>query len=62
MRTIIRKTVFDIQEGQKISAGKILKVNKYVFLERNWVFATNSNFLIPTYLQPDYVNFRYFKL
>ena len=29
---------------------------------RNWVFATNSDFLIPISLQPDGVNLQYFKL
>ena len=32
------------------------------FWKRNWVFATNSNLLIPIYLQPDGANFWYFKL
>ena len=31
-------------------------------LERNWVFATNSDCLIPISLHPNVVNFRYFKL
>ena len=31
-------------------------------LERNWVFATNSTFLIPISLQPDNLNLWYFKL
>ena len=30
--------------------------------ERNWVFATNSNLLIPISLQPDGVGLYYFKL
>ena len=30
--------------------------------ERNWVFVTNSNCLIPISLQSDYVNLWYFKL
>ena len=30
-------------------------------LERNWVFATNSDFLIPISLQPNVVTLRYFK-
>ena len=29
---------------------------------RNWVFATNSNFLIPISIEPDVVDFWYFKL
>ena len=31
-------------------------------MKRNWVFATNSNFLIPISLQPDGVGLWYFKL
>jgi len=30
--------------------------------QRNWVFATNSNFLTPIASQPDGVNLWYFKL
>ena len=30
--------------------------------QRNWVFVTNANFLIPVYLQPDGVNFSYYTL
>ena len=30
--------------------------------KRNWVFATNSSFLIPISLQPDAVHLSYFKL
>ena len=30
--------------------------------ERNWVFATNSDFLIPIYLQQNVVDLRYFNL
>ena len=30
--------------------------------QRKWVFATNSNFLIPLSLQPNVVELRYFKL
>ena len=30
--------------------------------QRNWVFATKKNFLIPVFFQPDGVNLRYFKL
>ena len=33
--------------------------NRY---ERSWVFATNSNFLIPISVQPDDENLRHFKL
>ena len=33
-----------------------------LIFERNWVFATNSNFLIPISLQSDGVNLYYFKL
>ena len=39
-----------------------IKINKYLWLknmERNWVFATNPNFLTPIYLQPNYVNLWY---
>ena len=35
---------------------------KLQYHERNWVLATNSNFLIPISLQPDGVNLWYFKL
>ena len=31
-------------------------------LQRNWVFATNSDFLIPISLRPDVVDLRYFKV
>ena len=31
-------------------------------LQRNWVFATNSDFLIPIYLQTDVVDLSYFKI
>ena len=34
----------------------------FLILKRNWVFATNSDFLIPIYLQPNVVDLRYFKL
>ena len=34
----------------------------YIFIDRNWVFATNSDFPVPISLQPDVVNLRYFKL
>ena len=30
--------------------------------ERNWVFATNSEFIIPISLEPNVVNLWYFKL
>ena len=30
--------------------------------QRNWVFVTNSDFLIPISLQPNVVDLRYFKL
>ena len=33
-----------------------------VSAERNWVFVTNSDFLIPISLQPNVVDLRYFKL
>ena len=33
-----------------------------MLLQRNWVFATNPNFLLPICLQPNYLNLRYFKL
>ena len=33
-----------------------------VKVSRNWVFATNSNFLISMFLQPDGVSLWYFKL
>ena len=36
--------------------------NNQKFVERNWVFATNSNLLIPLFLPPDGVNLWYFKL
>ena len=32
------------------------------FLERNWVFVTNSNFTIPKSQQPDDAYLSYFKL
>jgi len=32
------------------------------FLQRNWVFATNSDFLIPKTLQPNVADLKYFKL
>ena len=35
--------------------------NLILTLERNWVFATNINFLTPISLQPDSVNLWYFK-
>ena len=34
----------------------------FSLLEKNWVFAQNSNVLIPTSLQPEDVNLWYFKL
>ena len=34
----------------------------YFSKEKNWVFATSSNVLIPISLQPDLVNLWYFKL
>ena len=34
----------------------------FTFLQRNWVFVTNSSFLSPMYLQPDVANLLYFKL
>ena len=43
----------------------ILISNNYIKkfkIQRNWVFATNSNFLIPKSVQPNSVNLRYFKL
>ena len=39
---------------------KISKVTK-IIMQRNWVFATNSNFLIPISMQPDVANLWYFK-
>ena len=41
-----------------------LKKLKYIFfiLERNWVFATNANFIIPKSPQPDNAYLSYFKL
>ena len=49
--------------GIKIEEWK-LKISIYpVFtLLRNYVFATNSNYLIPISLKPDAVNFWYYKL
>ena len=38
------------------------KVWSYRNYKRNWVFATNSNFLTPLSFQPDGVNLWYFKL
>ena len=38
-----------------------LRINE-IKLQRNWVFATNLNFLTPISLQPDGVNLWYFKL
>ena len=32
------------------------------FVQRNWVFATNSDFLIPISLEPNVIDLRYFKL
>ena len=32
------------------------------YFQRNWVFATHSNFLIHISLQPDGINLGYFKL
>ena len=33
-----------------------------MYIQRNWVFATTSNFVIPISYQPDGVYLRYFKL
>jgi len=45
---------------------RFIKFNQSVWCirswERNWVFATNSDFLITIYLEPNVVDLRYFKL
>ena len=42
--------------------AKMTKLSWKYFEQRNWVFATNSNMLIPMSLQPDGVCLWYFKL
>ena len=44
------------------SYGEVKVLIVFFCLFRNWVFATNPNFLIPILLQPDGVNLWYFKL
>ena len=40
----------------------ILGVTEFVFLKRNWVFATNLIFMKPISQQPDHAYLSYFKL
>ena len=40
----------------------ILGIKTLFYVERNIVFATNYNFIIPKSLQPDDANLSYFKL
>ena len=42
-------------------SGMQLKLS-FTFLSRNWVLATNSDFLIPISLNPNIVNLRYFNI
>ena len=42
--------------------GQLEILKKRIFCLRNWVFATNFDFLIPISLQHNLVNLRYFKL
>jgi len=64
----------ELLAGEKISCKKkciqkpmlcnnvFLSLKKiFVFLKENWVFATNSNFLIPIFSQPVCVNLWYIK-
>ena len=44
------------------SIRNLLKPVYWLVVERNWVFATNLNFLTPISLQPDGVLLWYFKL
>ena len=53
-RNIAKRLDFELQ--------KVIKTSKNSIYFRNWVFATNSNFLIPKSLQPDGVILWYFKL
>ena len=53
-RNIAKRLDFELQ--------KVIKTSKNSIYLRNWVFATNSNFLIPKSLQPDGVILWYFKL
>ena len=41
---------------------KVFCLSPYTTLQRNWVFVTNSNYLIPISLQSDDINLCYFKL
>ena len=50
--------------GQKEIRSRSVAVDKifliqhfFYFYERNWIFAINSNFLIPIFMHPDGVNF-----
>ena len=50
--------------GSEIGSWKYLnrqKVLRFLFSKRDWVFGTNSDFLIPVSLQPGVVDRRYFK-
>ena len=42
--------------------GLQIKVIMFLDIERNWVFATNSDFLITISLEPNVADLRYFKL
>ena len=39
-----------------------IEILAFKYFKRNWVFVTNSFFLIPISLEPNDVNLRYFKL
>ena len=44
-----------------IHRADFFRFQKLSFFERNWVFVTNTNCLIPKFLQPDCIHLWYFK-
>ena len=53
---------FPNQNFRQIRQGDLYFWSLWSDIQRNWVFVTNSDFLIPISLQPNVVDLRYFKL
>ena len=53
---------FEWKHKKWIKSIKLWFVPNHNLVQWNWAFATNTNFLIPIYLQPNVVNLWYFKL
>ena len=60
-RNDIARRMYDVIELIDNTRSCILN-NLCFFIERNWVFVTNSNFLIPTSMELNVVDFWYFKI